>query len=165
MDVESAFLNGKVKSEIYVKQSQGYDDNTGRVYKLEKALHGLCVSPRVWYECLDEYLKDLGFKKCKIDYCLYSLKIKNEKIYLIIFVDDLLICSKNVELIKFIKKKLIEKFRMKDLGQIKKYLGININYDYNQNVMTLEQRDYIESLERKYEIENTKFMILRRSKT
>ena len=82
------------------------------MYKLEKALYGLRESPRVWYECLDEYLNDLGFKKSKIDYCVYFLKIKNEKIYLIIFVDDLLICSKNIELIEFIKKKLIEKFRM-----------------------------------------------------
>ena len=101
MDVESAFLNGKVKSEIYVKQPQGYDDNTDRGCKLEKALYGLRESPRVWYECLDEYLKDLGFRKSKIDYCLYSLKINNEKIYSIIFVDDLLICSKKVKLIEF----------------------------------------------------------------
>ena len=91
MDVESAFLNGKGNSEVHVKQPQGYDDNAGRVIKLEKALYGLRKSPRV---CLDEYLEDLGFKKSKIDYCLYSLKIKNEKSYLIIFVDDLLICSK-----------------------------------------------------------------------
>ena len=139
MDVESAFLNGKVKSEVYLKQPQGYDDNTGRVYKLEKALYGLRENPRVWYECLDEYLNYLGFKKSKFDYCLYFLKIKNEKMYLIIFVDDLLICSKNVELIEFIKKKLIEKFRMKDLGHIKTYLGININYDCNENSLEIYQ--------------------------
>ena len=46
MDVESAFLNGKVKSEVYVKQPQGYDDYSGRVCKLNKALYGLRESPR-----------------------------------------------------------------------------------------------------------------------
>ena len=51
MDVEAAFLNGKIKSEVYVKQPQGYDDNTGRVCKLEKSLYGLRESPRAWYEC------------------------------------------------------------------------------------------------------------------
>ena len=56
IDVESAFLNGKVKSEVYVKQLQGYDDNSGRVCKVNKALYGLRESPRVWYECLDKYL-------------------------------------------------------------------------------------------------------------
>ena len=45
---------------------------------------------------------------------------------------------------------------MKDMGQIKTYLGININYGYNNNIMTLDQKDYMESLARKYDIENTK---------
>ena len=103
MDVESAFLNGKVKSEVYDKQPQGYDDNSGRVCKVNKALYGLRESPRAWYECFDKYLIELGFEKGKIDYCLYFIKIENEKIYLIIFVDDLLICGKNKKLIDFVK--------------------------------------------------------------
>lgn len=57
MDVESAFLNGRVKSEVYVKQPVGYSDRSDKVLKLEKALYGLRESPRAWYECLDEYLK------------------------------------------------------------------------------------------------------------
>ena len=81
---------------------------------------------------------ELGFEKSKIDYCLYFIKIENEKIHLIIFGDGLLICGKNKKLIDFIKKKLSVKFRMKDMDQIKTYLGININYGYNNNIMTLD---------------------------
>ena len=147
MDVESAFLNGKVKSEVHVKQSQGYDDNSRRVCKVNKALYGLRESPRAWYECLDKYLIELVFEKSKIDYCLYFIKIE------IISIDDLLICGKNKKLIDFIKKKLSVKFRMKDMGQIKTYLGINIHYGYNNNIMTLDQKDYIEFLARKYDTE------------
>lgn len=58
LDVESAFLNGNVISEVYVKQPQGYDDGTDKVCKLNKALYGLRESPRAWYECLDDYLKN-----------------------------------------------------------------------------------------------------------
>ena len=94
--------------------------------EVEKALYELRKSPRAWYECLDDYLRELGFEKSKVDYCVYFIKIEKEKVYLIIFVDDLLICSKNEKLIEFIKKKLTTKFRMKDMGQIKTYLGINI---------------------------------------
>ena len=104
MDVELALLNGKVKSEVYVKQPQGYDDNSGRVCKVNKALYGLRESPRAWYECLDKYLIELGFEKSKIDYCLYIIKIENDKIYLIIFVDDLFICAKNKKLIDLLKR-------------------------------------------------------------
>lgn len=46
MDVETAFLNGRVRSEVYVTQPQGYEDGTERVCKLEKALYGLRESPR-----------------------------------------------------------------------------------------------------------------------
>jgi len=65
MDVEAAFLNGKIKSEIYVPQPRGYEDGTDRVCKLDKALHGLRESPRAWYECLDKYLQELGFRKAR----------------------------------------------------------------------------------------------------
>lgn len=56
MDEVTAFLNGKVKSEVFVKQPQGYDDGSGRVYKLKRALYGLRESPRAWFECFYGYI-------------------------------------------------------------------------------------------------------------
>ncbi|XP_070517912.1 uncharacterized protein [Cardiocondyla obscurior] len=129
MDVETAFLNGNIKSEVYIKQPQGYEDGTENVCKLNKALYGLKESPRLWYECLNNYLT---------------------------FVDDLLICGKNLIKINQIKEELSKKFMLKDLGKIKMYLGINIIYDLNNNKMTLDQSDYIESLAKRYNIENSK---------
>lgn len=119
-------------------------------------MYGLRECPRTWYECLDAYLRGLGFKRSKIDYCLYFLQNNNEKVYLIIFVDDLLICSKDRELLGSIKRKLAVRFRMKDMGQITTYLGININYDYGKGNMTLDQESYIKSLAKKYGIEDAK---------
>ena len=156
MDVETAFLNGKVYSEIYVKQPQGYEDGTERVCKLDKALYGLRESPRAWYECFDEYLRDIGFERSKYDYCLYSLRDKNEIIYLILFVDDLLICCKSKVKLKYIKCLLARRFQMKDLGEINTYLGIEINYNYNEGIMTLDQEKYIDSLAEKYQIKQAK---------
>lgn len=156
MDVETAFLNGKISSEIYVKQPRGYEDGTNKVCKLEKALYGLRESPRTWYECFDEFVKKVGFKRSKYDYCLYVLASEDDIMYLIIFVDDLLICGKNKRKIDEIKKLLSNRFNMKDMGEIKHYLGINIDYDYERNVMTLDQKSYIESLAKKYQIENSK---------
>lgn len=118
--------------------------------------HGLRESPRAWYECLDEYLKGLGFKRSKIDYCLYFMEINIEKIYLIVFVDDLLICCKNRTMIDYIKRKLAVKFRMEDMGKVKTYLGMNIDYDCDKKIMKLDQKNYIESLARKYEIKKAK---------
>jgi len=159
MDVETAFLNETVKSEIYVKQPMGYEDCTDRVCKLEKALYGLRESPRAWYECFDSYLRNLGFKKSESDYCLYMMSDQDDRIYVIMFVDDLLICGKNEKKLEDIKSKLSNKFAMKDLGEVKTYLGINIEYDcktQSEHKLTLDQREYIESLARKYNIEEAK---------
>lgn len=107
MDVKTAFLNGTIKSEICVKQPDGYSDKTDRLYKLEKALHELQESPRVQYKRFDKFTTKLNFKRSNNDYCLYIFKEKNrEKIYIILFVDDLLICGKNKSKINGSKLKL-----------------------------------------------------------
>jgi len=160
MDVEAAFLNGKIKSEIYVPQPRGYEDGTDRVCKLDKTLYGIRESSRAWYECLDKYLEELGFRKSASDYCLYILGDKDEVIYLIIFVEisdyNLLICSNNKKGLKIVKDKLSDKFEMKDLGEVRTYLGINIKHNRIKNEITLDQREYIESLARKYDIIDSK---------
>ena len=74
MDVVAAFLNGKISAEIYVNQPKGYNDGTERVCRLFKALYGLHESPRAWYECFDEFLRNLGFERSNVDYCLYFYK-------------------------------------------------------------------------------------------
>ena len=61
MDLETAFLNGKVTTEVYDNQPKRYEHGTERVYKLSKALYRLRESLRDWYECFDEYVIKLGF--------------------------------------------------------------------------------------------------------
>lgn len=156
MDVETAFLNGKVKSEVYVKQPQGFDNNSNKVCKLQKALYGLRESPRAWFECFDEFMKSLGFKNSKVDNCLYYMDSAKDKVYVILYVDDLLICCKSQKSIEMIKRKLSEKFCMKDMGKVKNYLGIYIKYDHKNNKMSLNQESYILSLANKYKLENAK---------
>jgi len=156
MDVETAFLNGNIKSEVYVKQPPGFEDGSNRVCKLKKALYGLRESPRAWYECFDDYIQKLGFKRSNNDYCLYIGTRKNENIFVILFVDDLLICGRDKKKIDEIKIDLSTRFYMKDLGKVEMYLGIRINYDDKVGKMTMDQSNYIESLATKYDIESAK---------
>ena len=146
MNVETAFLNGTIKSEVFVKQPMGYTDKSGKVCILSKALYGLRVSSRVWYECFDEYIKKLDFQRSESDYCLYMKYESDHVIYLILFVDDLLMCGKNKRKIDEIKNKLSNKFAMRDLGEVKTYVGIYIEYDHKKCEMKLDKSSYIESL-------------------
>ena len=105
---------------------------------------------------MDDYLNSLGFVRSEHDYCFHTLKERDEIIYLIIFVDDLLISCKNRQNLNFIKGLLKEKFKMIDLGKVSTYLGINVKYDEKKNEMSLDQEKYIESLARKYQINQGK---------
>jgi len=74
----------------------------------------------------DEYVRWLVFERCNYDYCLYS-KVDNEGlIFILLFVDDLLICSKSKEKIARVKTKLKKRFKMKDMRKVKSYIGIEI---------------------------------------
>ena len=56
MDIETAFLNDKVSTEVYIRQPQGYEDGTDPVCKLVKSMYGLSESPRDWFDCFDEFV-------------------------------------------------------------------------------------------------------------
>lgn len=114
MDVETALLDGSIMSEAYVNQPLGYSDGTENVYKLKKSLYGLKESPRSWYECFHSFLEELNFNRSKYDYCLYVKHKKKSPVYIIIFVDDLLICSRDKNMIKDVQTKLSDRFKMKD---------------------------------------------------
>ena len=77
MDVKSAFLNGPLHEEVYVKQPLGFEDPhfPEHVFKLKKALYGLKQAPRAWYEHLKELLEDRGFEVGKIDPTLFTKKV------------------------------------------------------------------------------------------
>lgn len=119
-------MNGLVKSEVYINEPKGFETGENKVCKLYKALYGLRESPRAWYECFNKYVKELNLERSKYDYCLYVNNSGNDSIYILVFVDDLLICCKDKIKINQVKVRLMEKFAMKNLGKISSYIGIDI---------------------------------------
>lgn len=67
MDIEVAFLNGKLNSEVYTEQPVGYEKGRNKVCKLNKALYRLRESPCRWYECFNDYIITLGFERNNYD--------------------------------------------------------------------------------------------------
>ena len=86
-----------------------------RLCRLKKALYGLKQAPRVWYERIDGFLKDLGFQKSDADSNIYLKVIKNQPLFLVLYMDDLFLTGED-NLIDWCKKELTNEFEMKDLG-------------------------------------------------
>ncbi|XP_074318061.1 uncharacterized protein LOC141654847 [Silene latifolia] len=127
MDVHNAFLHGDLNEEVYMKPPPRYSsDSNGKVCRLQKSLYGLRQAPRCWYAKLASALKTYGFQQCPYDNSLFSITKPDTELHVLVYVDDLVICGNNSSTISHFKKYLSECFHMKDLGQLKYFLGLEI---------------------------------------
>ena len=98
LDVKTAFLHGELEEEIYMTQPDGFHvpGKENHVCKLRKSLYGLKQSPRQWYKRFDSYMMQLGYNRSSFDSCVYYNKLKDgSRIYLALYVDDMLIASRD----------------------------------------------------------------------
>jgi hypothetical protein len=118
--------------------------------RLKKSIYGLKQASRQWYLKFDKMIKGFGFKENVEDNCVYA-KFKNGKyIFLILYVDDILLASSDVSLLLETKSFLSSHFEMKDLGKEIFILGIEIHRDRSKGVLGLSQKTYIEKVLKKY---------------
>jgi hypothetical protein len=131
MDVKSAFLNGDLAEEVYVTQPPGFvkKGQEGKVLKLHKALYGLRQAPRAWNSKLDAELHNLGFRKCKSEYGLYTRAREKQRLIVGVYVDDLIIVGESIQEVSLFKSEMKHVFRMSDLGALSYYLGIEVRQD------------------------------------
>ena len=129
LDVKTAYLNAPIDCEIYLEQAEGCEvpgKDKKLVYKLNKSLYGLKQSGRNWNSVLNNELINNGFKQSLADPCMYVKHNGKDIIILLIWVDDI-IASSNVSMLDEVKAMLSQKFKMKDLGVISRFLGIDFN--------------------------------------
>eukprot|EP00253_Pinus_taeda_P036082 PITA_36082 len=128
MDVKTTFLHGDLEEEIYMKQPEGFAVKGKKelVCKLKKSVYGLKQSPRMWYQKFDTFIRGLGFTKSQADHCVYFKLIGDRVIYLVLYVDDMLLVGNDEEIIQDFKTQLSSKFDMEDLGAANYILGMEI---------------------------------------
>lgn len=138
IDVKTAYLHAPIDCEIFMEQPEGFEVKTRKnlVDKLNKSRYGLKQSGRNWNRIFDEHLCKNGFKQNATDHCVYVREGANEKVIIIIWVDDVIIAASDDNALKVVKEMLREKFKMKDLGQLEHFLGIYFNQSYGCVKMT-----------------------------
>ena len=158
MDVTSAFLNGRIEEEVYMKQPEGFINQKSPhlVCKLKHSLYSLKQAPRCWNSTLDKSLKEMGFKQSHSDPCVYMMSEDESLLILGIYVDDIVICGKSLYRIEAIKKDLSDKFKVKDLGELKYFLGVNVIQNHSKGTVWLGQQTYTNNVLGKFGFDNAR---------
>lgn len=151
MDVKCAYLNGNLREEIFMKLPVDIDGKI-QLVKLNRSLYGLKQSGKCWNDEFSKQVSEMGFRSCSVDPCLYF----NEEIetFMILYVDDILLIGPNNNAIDEIKAKLSEKYKMKDLGPVKRFLNMDIGRIESKKLLWISQENYITKILQKYSMED-----------
>jgi histone deacetylase 1/2 len=138
LDVQNAFLHGVLEEEGYMHQPLGYKDSKHPNYvcKLDKAIYGLKQAPRAWYARLCNKLMQLGFTPSKGDTSLFYYNKGKHIIFVLVYVDDIIIASSTPEATSALLKDLDKDFALKDLGDLHFFLGIEVKRSVDGLIMS-----------------------------
>lgn len=147
IDIKTAFLNGVLSEELYIRLPPPLQGKyPGKVCRCIKSLYGLCQAQRVWFTAIDHYLKSVGFMPSLSDPCLYILRKDSLICFVIIFVDDGIIACNNKTFVKEFITRLNKKYKLRHLGALSYFLGLNITRDRNSRSLKIDQATYVQKL-------------------
>ena len=158
MDVKTAFLNGNLEESIYMVQPEGFvaKGQEQKVCKLLKSIYGLKQASRSWNIRFDETIKTYGFKQNEDEPCVYKLIKESSVVFLILYVDDILLIGNDVGVLSSVKEWLSKQFQMKDLGEASYVLGIQIIRDRKNRLLALSQASYIDKVLTRFSMQHSK---------
>lgn len=126
IDVNTAFLQGRLEDEVFMAQPPGFTDpnHPNHVCRLRKAIYGLKQAPKAWYSELKNFLVHSGFKNSLSDTSLFILKHNGKFVYVLVYVDDILVTGSDNNLVQQVIAALSNRFSIKDMGNLSYFLGI-----------------------------------------
>lgn len=153
LDIKTAFLHGDIKEDLYVKQPKGFvkQGYEHYVYKLHKALYGLKQASKSWNDKLNDVLVKNEFERSSADPCLYVKNIGEQYLYLLVYVDDILICYSQESMqdeVQNVLELFGSVFEYRDLGEVSFYLGIQIERNSDGIYSVFQSNKIIEMLEK-----------------
>jgi len=147
LDVVTAFLNGELEEKMYIRQPQGYErGDTAKVCLLKKALYGLKQAARAWNKKLEDVLIKAGFRPTDADPCLYVGTVGGDKVFILVYVDDLLVAAKSAKRVDAGKRVILDAFKARDMGASTFFLGMHIERDGGTRALRLSQHQYASNL-------------------
>ena len=127
MDVKNDFLNGELSEEVYMKLPPGYSHPSGfphRVCRLRQALYGLKQAPRAWFAKFSSTISQHGFSCSSFDTAIFLRRSDHGITILLLYVDDMIITSDDMQGIQDLDHFLGRQFERKDLGPLNYFRGL-----------------------------------------
>jgi hypothetical protein len=149
VDVVAAFLNAPLQEEIYIRPPDGYPMKNKEkkfVLRLYKTLYGLKQAPYEWNRELDKLLLKLGFKATKSDPCMYVGNYKAQKCYILVYVDDMLLATKDRKIMANLKAAIKAEYDITDNGPIEFYLNMHFERNRQKRTIYIHQQTKIQRL-------------------
>ncbi|XP_031101887.1 uncharacterized protein LOC116005790 [Ipomoea triloba] len=146
LDVHNVFLNGNLVELVYMRQPLGYSDSTFPSYVcvLQRSLNGLKQAPRAWFKRLHDFLLSVGFKASKTDASLFYYSAGDSQVFLLVYVDDILLMGSDSILVYELMKWLASKFKLRDIGTPSVFLEIE-TMPFERGLL-LSQRRYMSGI-------------------
>ena len=161
LDIVTAFLEADVEEVIIMSQPEGFvevgPNGERMVCRLRKSLYGLKQAPRNWNKELDSFLRKLGFEPSSVDPCIYIKSDSSGGIMLVaLYVDDLVLAASNMTLIDDFKAAIGDRFHVKDLGELRWVLGIEVKRDRANRTVELVQSAFVDQFLERFGMSNCK---------
>ena len=129
-DVRTAFLNGKLEEEVYLRPPRGAEHflnvASGEVLRLYKALYGLRQAGRAWNKCLEEQLRQKGFRQSNADPSLWIVSGESGETLVMFYVDDGLVAARSAADADAVVRLVASLFEIREIGEPQDFLGIRI---------------------------------------
>ena len=150
MDAVTAFLNAPLDTDVFLRVPQGvnkYPPGVSQgefVLKLKKSLYGLRQAPRQWNQLLHDFLvNNLQMQQSQGDKCLYFIP---GKLWVGVWVDDFVLLGADMDVMNQFKHQISEKFKMRDMGELKHFLGFEVSRDREAHTLTISSPQYVQDM-------------------
>jgi hypothetical protein len=164
MDVKTAFLNGVLEEEVYVRQPPEFESEKYPhwVYKLRKALYGLKKAPSAWYGRFRGFLFERGFDMGKVDQTLFLLR-QRDILIVQVYVDDIVFGGSSNSLVARFTDDMRREFEMSMMGELQLFLGLQIKQ--SKEGTFVHQVKYTKDIVRKFKMDDSMAMDTPMSRT
>eukprot|EP00043_Microstomoeca_roanoka_P020364 m.246374 g.246374 ORF g.246374 m.246374 type:complete len:1365 (-) comp17152_c1_seq2:996-5090(-) len=161
LDFKSAFLQADLEEMIYMELPANFHEvcpewqGRNAVCRLLKPLYGLKQAGRAWTKKLHTWLRGTGWTQSNIDSCLFSRRTPTDVMWVVTYVDDLIVSSTDESSIAEFKSNVMQQFEAEDIGPLKWYLGMKIDYDRDAGRMHISQSQAIDDIVQQFKMDSS----------